>query len=69
MDVSLTTSVLNDDIEKYGKSEIFNTDQGSQYTAKEHIDILVKNGISISMDANGDIIYFTTIFYLKKNYI
>jgi putative transposase len=53
MDVSLTTSVLNDAIEKYGKPEIFNTDQGSQYTAKEHIDILVKNGISISMDAKG----------------
>ena len=53
MDVSLTTSVLNDALSKYPKPEILNTDQGSQYTAKEHIDILVKNGISISMDAKG----------------
>jgi putative transposase len=53
MDVSLTTSVLLDALSKYPKPEILNTDQGSQYTAKEHIDILVKNGISISMDAKG----------------
>jgi len=53
MDVSLTTSVLLDALSKYPKPEILNTDQGSQYTAKEHIDILVKNSISISMDAKG----------------
>ena len=53
MDVSLTTSVLKDALSKYPKPEILNTDQGSQYTAKEHIDILVKNSISISMDAKG----------------
>jgi len=53
MDVSLTTSVLNEALSKYPKPEIFNTDQGSQYTAKEHIDILVQNDISISMDAKG----------------
>ena len=53
MDVSLTTSVLLDALSRYPKPEILNTDQGSQYTAKEHIDILVKNDISISMDAKG----------------
>ena len=53
MDVALTTSVLLDALSKYPKPEIFNSDQGSQYTAKEHIDILVKNSISISMDAKG----------------
>ena len=37
MDVYLTTSVLNEALSKYPKPEIFNTDQGSQYTAKEHI--------------------------------
>ena len=55
MDVSLTTSVLKDALSKYPKPEILNTDQGSQYTAKEHIDILVKNDISISMDAKADL--------------
>ena len=53
MDVSLTTSVLNEALSLYQKPEILNTDQGSQYTANEHIKILVDNGISISMDAKG----------------
>jgi putative transposase len=53
MDVSLTTSVLKEALSLYPKPEIFNTDQGSQYTAHEHIDILIKNDISISMDAKG----------------
>jgi len=53
MDVSLTTSVLNEALLLYPKPEILNSDQGSQYTASAHIDILVKHGISISMDAKG----------------
>ena len=53
MDVSLTTSVLNEALAHHPKPKIFNTDQGSQYTAKAHIDILTKHGISISMDAKG----------------
>ena len=53
MDVSLTTGVLKEALSLYPKPEIVNTDQGSQYTAKEHINILVDNNISISMDAKG----------------
>ena len=53
MDVTLTTGVLKDALSKYQKPEIFNTDQGSQYTANEHIKILVDNNISISMDGKG----------------
>jgi len=53
MDVSLTTSVLKDALARYPKPDIVNTDQGSQYTAFEHINILVENDISISMDAKG----------------
>jgi len=53
MDISLTTSVLKDALLKYPKPQIMNTDQGSQYTANEHVNILVKNNISISMDAKG----------------
>ena len=53
MDVSLTTSVLNEALSLYPRPEIVNTDQGSQYTANEHIKILVDNDISISMDAKG----------------
>ena len=37
----------------YGKPEIFNSDQGSQYTAQCFINTLVKHNISISMDSKG----------------
>jgi putative transposase len=53
MDVSLTTSVLNDALAFYPKPEIFNTDQGSQYTAQAHVKILKKHDIRISMDGKG----------------
>jgi len=53
MDVSLTTSILNEALSLYPKPEIFNTDQGSQYTAQAHVDILKSHGIQISMDGKG----------------
>ena len=53
MDVSLTTGVLHEALSLYPKPEIFNTDQGSQYTAKVHVDILKKHNIQISMDGKG----------------
>ena len=40
-------------IAKYGRPEIFNTDQGSQFTSAEFIGILKANEIRISMDGNG----------------
>ena len=48
MDVSLTTGVLNDALSLYPKPEIFNTDQGSQYTAQAHVNILKEHDIKIS---------------------
>lgn len=53
MDVSLTTGVLNEALALYPKPEIFNTDQGSQYTAQAHVEILKKYDIKISMDGKG----------------
>ena len=53
MDISLVTSVLNEALALYPKPEIFNTDQGSQYTAKAHVNILKKHNIQISMDGKG----------------
>ncbi len=53
MDISLTTSVLNEALSLYPKPEIFNTDQGSQYTAQAHVDILKSHDIQISMDGKG----------------
>jgi len=53
MDGSLTTGVLKEALALYPKPQIFNTDQGSQYTAHEHIKILVEHDIAISMDGKG----------------
>ena len=36
-----------------GKPEIFNSDQGSQFTSQRHTEILVVAGIKISMDGKG----------------
>ena len=53
MDVKLTTDVLKEALMLYPKPEIFNSDQGSQYTAKEHVKILKEHDIKISMDGKG----------------
>jgi len=53
MDNSLVLSVLKEALSFYPKPEIFNTDQGSQYTSKAHTDILKKHDMKISMDGKG----------------
>ena len=53
MDIFLVKSVLNEALAFYPKPEIFNTDQGSQYTSKVHVEILKKHNIKISMDGKG----------------
>ena len=53
MDTSLVMGVLDEALLKYGKPEIFNTDQGSQYTSLIHTQRLKDNGIVISMDGKG----------------
>lgn len=47
------TGVLQEAITKHGKPEIFNTDQGSQYTSEIHTRLLIDNDIKISMDGKG----------------
>jgi putative transposase len=46
-------SVLEEAIKKYGKPEIFNTDQGAQFTSNNFISILIQHAIMISMDGKG----------------
>jgi len=53
MDTDLVMGVLNDALSLYGKPEIFNTDQGSQYTSYIHTQTLKDNDIIISMDGKG----------------
>ena len=38
---------------RYGQPEIFNTDQGSQFTSAEFTGVLKEKGIQISMDGKG----------------
>jgi len=44
---------LEEALNKYGKPEIFNTDQGSQFTSNDFISVLKNNSIKISMDGRG----------------
>ena len=44
---------LQEALGRYGKPEIFNTDQGSQFTSEDFTDVLKENGIQISMDGKG----------------
>lgn len=53
MDVEFCIEALEEAIEKYGKPEIFNTDQGSQFTSLRFTRILKEANIKISMDGKG----------------
>ena len=53
MDTEFCVSALERSLRLYGAPEIFNTDQGSQYTSKEFTGILHDNGVKISMDGKG----------------
>ncbi len=53
MDVHLCTTALKSALEKFGPPEIFNSDQGSQFTSLDHTKILLDYGIKISMDGRG----------------
>ena len=55
--ISLTTDFCLEAVEealaKYERPEIFNTDQGSQFTSEDFTGLLKDNGIAISMDGKG----------------
>jgi len=53
LDKSFCIDALKVAIKKYGKPEIFNSDQGVQYTSKDFTDILKQQQIQISMDGKG----------------
>jgi len=45
--------LLEDTIRMYGAPDIHNSDQGSQYTSQDYIDVLKEHEIKISMDSKG----------------
>lgn len=52
MDSDFCVEALNDAL-RFGKPEIFNTDQGSQFTSEDFVDCLLDHGIKVSMDGRG----------------
>ena len=52
-DSSISQEALQEALERYGRPEIFNTDQGSQFTSRDFIEILEHAEVEISMDGKG----------------
>jgi putative transposase len=53
MEASFCVDAVEDALAKHGCPQIFNTDQGSQFTGAEFTGVLTDNAISISMDGKG----------------
>jgi putative transposase len=53
MDVAFCVSALEEALARFGRPEIFNTDQGSQFTSAAFTGVLASTGIRISMDGRG----------------
>src|SRR5271167_2711289 len=53
MEAAFCVETLEDALARHGKPEIFNTDQGSQFTGSAFTGTLADNGIAISMDGKG----------------
>ena len=53
MEAAFCVETLEDALARYGKPDVFNTDQGSQFTGAAFTGALASNGITISMDGKG----------------
>ena len=53
MTVDFCLEAVEEALARHGKPEIFNTDQGSQFTSGEFVGLLLANRIEISMDGRG----------------
>ena len=53
MEAAFCVEALVEALARYGKPDIFNTDQGSQFTGAAFTGVLMKNDIRISMDGKG----------------
>jgi putative transposase len=53
LDASFCVEALKEALARYGTPEIFNTDQGSQFTSDTFIEILESHSTNISMDGKG----------------
>ena len=53
MEADFCVEALEEALANFGRPEIFNTDQGSQFTSEAFTGVLIRNGIAISMDGKG----------------
>jgi putative transposase len=53
LETSFCTEALEEALSRFGAPEIFNTDQGAQFTAAGFTDVLLARSIKISMDGKG----------------
>jgi len=53
LDANFCVDALEEAISGYGSPDIFNTDQGAQFTSDAFTDVLKVAGIRISMDGKG----------------
>ena len=53
MEAAFCIEALEEALAHYGGPEIFNTDQGSQFTSHDFTSVLLRNDIAISMDGKG----------------
>ena len=60
MDAAFCVDALNEALARYSRPEIFNTDQGSQFTSFDFTDVLKGAEVTISMDGRGR--YMDNIF-------
>ena len=73
LDSEFCIEALKQALRRYGKPEIFNTDQGSQFTSRGFVGVLESHGIQVSMDGRGrvqDNIFIERLWWtLKYHYI
>jgi putative transposase len=73
LDTTFCVEALNEALDRFGRPQIFNTDQGAQFTSNEFTSTLRTSGIAISMDGRGrcqDNIFIERLWWtLKYQYL
>jgi putative transposase len=71
MEADFCVEAVQEAIRRYGRPEIFNTDQGAQFTSKSFTDLLKDHEIQISMDGRRrvqDNIFIERLWWTLKNH-
>ena len=70
LEADFCVEALKRAIERYGTPQIFNTDQGAQFTSKEFTEVLQSKKVAISMDGRGrcqDNIFIERLWWTVKH--